>query len=129
MQQHTMPIAFASDAHKQRFVAIVEQMGKVYNGQVDREYGAALFILTEDDYTWECVKPYINRHIDFEAILSKVDWSGAYSELIKLAANLFNSNRYKANPGALTRLDENNFELALMALQIVYSGIALNEQE
>jgi hypothetical protein len=31
---------FKSDAHKARFLAAVQQQGKIYQGKIDEEYGA-----------------------------------------------------------------------------------------
>jgi hypothetical protein len=114
---------FKSDEHKQRFLAVIQQIGKIYDGKLDQEYGAALYILTADADTWEQASNYVNRSgIDFETMLKRVHFSGGYSVLMRLAGNLFN-NRMPCNAVELMRLDEDNFTVALTALQVRRSSL------
>lgn len=112
-------IFFKGKEHKNRFVGAMIQIGKVYSGKFDPEYGAAIYILTADVSTWNKASDYVSRGgIDFEALLKEVDWSGGYQVLIQWAANLFNEHAAHIDPVELMRLDENNFQVAISALQI-----------
>ncbi len=111
-------IFFTSAGHKQRFLAAMQQIGKIHNGKLNEEYGAALYVLTSSAVAWEKAESYVDREgIYFEALLREVDFSGGYSVLIRFAANLFN-DRTACSPVDLMRLDDQNFELALSALQV-----------
>src|SRR5579862_3144468 len=116
-----------SAAHKQRFLTIMQQIGKIFDGKVDPEYGAALYILTSDAATWEQASRYTQRNaIDIETLLKEVDFSHGYEVLLKLAANLFNELNeagQQVRPVDLMILDEDNFSVALTALQIRYYSL------
>jgi hypothetical protein len=113
----TDSIFFKSIEHKDRFLTAIQQIGKVYNGKLDPEYAAALFVLTSDLITWEKASGYVSRHgIDFDALLQEVDFSHAYVALIKLAGNLFNAGYTACSPVDLYGLDDTNFKIALSAL-------------
>jgi hypothetical protein len=120
-----------SATHKQRFLAIMQQIGKVFDGRVDPEYGAALYILTSDASMWEQASKYVERNaIRIEDLLSEVDFSHGYEVLIKLAANLFNELNeagQQVRPVDLMILDEENFQVALAALQIRYSSLRVDD--
>jgi hypothetical protein len=114
----TTNIFFKSPEHKQRFLVAMQQIGKIYGGKLDPEYGAALYILTADLSTWQKAQGYVRRDgIDIPTMLEDVDFSGGYSVLIKWAGNLFNSWEH-IDPIELLRLDESNFEIAISSLRI-----------
>ena len=46
-------IFFKSPQHKERFVATMQRLGKIYDGAFDPEYAAAVYILTADLSTAE----------------------------------------------------------------------------
>src|SRR5690349_20065233 len=99
--RNTMPtnIFFKKPDHKQRFVAAMHAIGKIYRGAYDSEYGAALYVLTADVSIWQKTRDYVSRHgIDFEALLEELDWSGGYRALLQWAANLFNEQAAQCNP-------------------------------
>jgi hypothetical protein len=114
-----MAFYFTSKEHQARFLATMHEIHKIDNGKLDPEYAAAVYILTSRAGTWERAQPYVSSGgIEFEELLSEVDWSGGYSSLLNLAANLFN-DRYPCNPcDVVTRLDHENFTIALNAMQI-----------
>lgn len=114
-----MAFYFTSKDHHARFLATMREIRKIDAGKLDPEYAAAVYILTSRSGTWERARSYVSSGgIEFEALLSEVDWSGGYSSLLNLAANLFN-DRYPCNPcDVVTRLDSENFELALTAMKI-----------
>src|SRR5260221_12875480 len=75
-------IFFRSADNKQRFLAAMQETGKVYDGQLDQEYGAGFC---------EKLRDYVSRDgIDIEAILAEVNLSRAYAVLVHLARNLIN---------------------------------------
>ncbi len=120
-------IFFTSPEHKQRFLTAMLSIGKVYAGKLDPEYASALYILTSGSGTWQKAESYVDRDgIDFETLFAEVDFSGAYSALIRLAGNLFNSATL-CNPVDLYGLDERNFTVALNALQIRRVNLPIDE--
>ena len=113
-----MTIFFTSAQHRVGFLTAMRALGKIYDGQLDPQYGAALYILTADSDTWNQASDYVDRGgIRFEDLLAEIDFSGAYVNLIRLAGNLFNGNT-ACSPVELYRLDDRNFQVALSALQI-----------
>lgn len=111
-------IFFKSPEHKQRFVTTMQQIGKIYDGKLDPEYGAAVYILTADLSTWNKANSYVScEGIDIPALLEETYFSGGYSVLIRLAGNLFNSQIH-IEPIDLLRLDEGNFNVALTSLKL-----------
>lgn len=122
-------IYFKSEGHKERLLAAIQAIGKVWeNGKIDPEYGAALYILCADLATWQRTSSYVTPSgIDFEAILEDEDFSGGYGVLISLAGNLFNDN-VKVNAVDIpSRLDERNFTLALSAFIIRRHGLQVSD--
>ena len=109
-------IFFKSDEHKQHFLATMQQLGKIYAGELDPEYAAALYILTADAGTWQKAREYVSSEgIDIQTMLEEIDFSSGHLVLIRLAGNLFN-NQEHLDPLEFLRLDERNFHLALTAL-------------
>jgi hypothetical protein len=120
---------FKSQEHRERFLAALLALGKIYNDKIDQEYGAALYILTADHAIWQKAQPYIERHaIDIEAMLAEIDLSHGYEILVKLAGNLFNGEQH-LDPLDFIILDERNFAVALTALQIRRSSLSLQVLE
>jgi hypothetical protein len=120
-------IVFKGPEHKQRFVETMQRIGgKIYQGQFDPEYAAAVYILTADLSTWRKAGTYVARNgIDFESLLEEVDFSGSYQVLIKWAGNLFNEQQH-LDPIETLRLDESNFQIALSALLIRRYGLQVS---
>lgn len=109
---------FKSEAHKLRFLTAIQDIGKVYEGKLDQEYAAALYILTATSGTWEKASSYVSHDgIDFPAMLQEEDFSSGYLTLIKLAGNLFNGEQH-LDPLEFMGLDEFNFRAALTALEL-----------
>ena len=110
---------FTSDDHKRRFLEMMRALGKIDGGKFDQEYGAAVYLLTSSAGTWEKASNSVSRSgIEFEALLSEVDWSGAYSSLIMLAGNLFNERTNCNLVDLPSRLDDRNFAVAMTAFYI-----------
>ena len=112
-------IFFTSPEHKAGFLTAMQGLRKVYDGKLDPEYGAAVYILTADSDTWDQASGYVDRDgIDFEALLRDIDFSHGYQILVQLAGNLFN-DRTACNPVDLCAvLDDRNFQVAMTAFQI-----------
>lgn len=120
-------ISFKTPAHKIRFVAALQSIGKVYEGRYDPEYAAAIFILSADTSTWNKAQGYVAREgIDIETMLKEVDFSGGYSVLMQLAGNLFN-DQISINPVELMRLDDSNFKIAIDAIKLRRYGMSAGE--
>jgi hypothetical protein len=120
-------IFFTSPDHKQRFLTVMQRLGKIDDGRLNQEYGAALYILTASHSLWQKSQAYVERHaIDIEAMLAEIDVSHGYAVLLKLAGNLFNGEHH-IDPVEFMRLDANNFTVALTALQI--RRASLHEQD
>lgn len=120
-------VFFKAVEHQQRFLAAMQQIGKIYAGKLDPEYAAALYILTADRGTWQKARAYVSRHgIDIQTLLEEVDFSSGYSVLIKLAGNLFN-NQQHLDPLEFLRQDERNFPVALTALILRRSSFHVND--
>ena len=118
-------IFFTSAAHKAGFLTAMAGLRKIYDGKLDPEYGAAIYVLTSSASTWDKASEYVDRDgIDFEGLLRDVDFSGAYSNLIRLAGNLFNGQT-ACSPVELYRLDERNFTVALTALRLRRTSVAV----
>lgn len=120
-----MKILFNNQQHLSRFLEAIQRIGKVYDGdKIDCYYGSALYILADDAWTMEKAASYISSHgMNFEDMLKEVDFGGAYSVVILLAyaCSIFNGNM-DVDFEDFMRLDENNFQLALTALQFRYYG-------
>lgn len=111
-------IFFTSTEHRQRFLAALQNQGRGFAGALDPEYTAAFYILTAHLSTWQKASDYIDDEgIDFETLLREIDFSAAYSVLIDLAWNLFNSGCH-VDPIEFLRLDEQNFRLAVAAIHL-----------
>src|SRR5260221_4169711 len=90
-REHMAPVFFKSPEHRLRWLVALQTMGKIYDGKLDQEYGAALYVLTADLDTWQQAQAYIDRTgIDFPELLAKGEFSGGYTVLIQSAGNLFN---------------------------------------
>ena len=121
-------IFFKSPKHRQRWLSTLLALGKEYDGRLDAEYGAALYILTADLDTWQQAQAYVGRDgIDFEALLREVHFSGGYGALIRLAGNLFNDRTACSPVDLATRLDDTNFTVALTALQVRRSSLQVDD--
>lgn len=113
---------FKSPAHQARFLAAIQQTGKIDHGKVDPEYGAALYILTSDAHTWASAQSYIDADgIDFRRMRKGLAFSHGHDILLRLAGNLFNSC-FRVSPVEFTILDAANFTVALEAQGIRYQG-------
>jgi hypothetical protein len=116
---------FTSPEHQQRFLTVMQQCEKIYEGQLDPEYATAFYLLTAHAAIWDMAQSYVFSYgIDIEAMLEEVNWSSGYLVLIKLAGNLFN-NQQHLDPLEFLCLDPRNFQLALTALIVRRSSLSL----
>ncbi len=117
---------FTSAGHKSRFVAAMQQIGKVYDGKLDPEYGAALYILTASAGTWSKAESYVSSDgIGIATMLEGGAFGGGHSVLIQLAGNLFNGEEH-IDPLEFLRLDDGNFQVALTAIIVRRSSIHID---
>jgi hypothetical protein len=118
---------FRSEGHKTRFVEEIQRIGKIYDGKLDEEYSAALYLLTGSLNTWSKVKSHVDRDgINFEDLLEAVDLSGGESVLVRWAGSLFGQPIH-IDPIELMRLDEHNFKLAIQALRLRRNPVRMDE--
>jgi hypothetical protein len=125
-------IFFKTPDHKQRFLAAIRNLGRIYaDNKLDQEYSAALYILTADLDIWNMASGYIDDEgIDFRAMLSEVDFSGGWHRLIKHAAHLFNYMDHPSIPVIeLMHLDGHNLRIALDAIRLRYKQWTIREIE
>lgn len=123
-----MNIFYTSPDHKKRWLTAILTIEKTWEGKLDPEYASALYILTSSARTWQKTASSVDREgIDFAAMVQEVDFSGGSVRLIRLAWNLFNDGT-PCNPVDLvTAIDEQNFTIALNALQIRRARLPLSE--
>lgn len=120
---NTQRVFFKSAGHKQRFLNIMQQLGKVYGGKYDEEYAAALYILTSALGIWEKAEGYVDRSgIDFDVMLGEEHFTTGQAVLIRLAGNLFSGDQHVDPHEFYGTLDDENFVVALEALQLRRHG-------
>lgn len=121
---------FTSPEHAVRFTEIMARLGKISGDTYDNEYSAALYLLTSRASTWEKTSGYVHQDgIGFARILQEEDFGAAYSVLIRLAANLFDLYQFQLGDIAeLLRLDEENYALALDAINIRRYGLVIDQK-
>lgn len=96
----------------------MQRLDKLGQRAPDAEYAAALYILTATAALWDKASGFVDaERIEFPAMLAEQDFSGGYGVLVSLAGHLFNG-RTHIEPLELLRLDEQNFLVALTALQV-----------
>jgi hypothetical protein len=113
-------VNYLNDLHKTTLIDCLKKLDKIYpSGEVDREYLAALYIISATDEMRRKCLPYIDLEImgiDFPTMLEEQDFSSGYSALVRLASNLFNEYS-KVTPMDLIRhLSGELFNLAIEAI-------------
>jgi hypothetical protein len=127
IKENDVTISFTSDHHRKRFLQAVQQLDKVDEGKIDREYGAAIYLLSAENQIWQGVQYYLSRTgIKFAAMLDELPLSSGEAVLLQIAGNLFNDS-LSVNPIELLRLDERNFNLALSAIKMRRYGLYLKD--
>lgn len=119
-------IIFINKQHRARMLYLLKETEKIYQktGGIDVEYGAAYYLLSAYEGTYNKVRKYISSSgIKFKNILDKQDFSSGEKRLVKLAANLFNSANDELAPADLINyLDDNLFEVAMCAMWMRRNG-------
>lgn len=109
---------FISAEHKARFLWVMKPLEKRDGTRFDSEYASAIYILTAHALNWKSASDYVSREgIRFSDMLEEVYHSTGEETLVKLAANLFGHD-ITVNPVDFMYLDDNNFKLAMNAIQI-----------
>ncbi len=113
---------FAHAEHRGRMKEAMKAAKAVSpSGWLDREYAAALFILTGMEWTWPRLKPYTGeRYIDCEGMLNDLHLSKGEELLVSLAGNLFNGRTYSSfQPiDLIDVLDDEMLQLAITGFAI-----------
>jgi hypothetical protein len=116
-----------TEPHKERFIKAITSIGKVYNGKLDQEYAAALYLLTANSGLWHKIESYADRDgINFREIIENVDLSGGESVLVKWAGSLFGQDIH-IDPIELMRLDQHGFDAAIESLKLRRYGAYLDD--
>ena len=109
---------FKSPEHKQRLIAALQRLGKIYRDGVDVEYAAILYILTCTTGMWDRTESYVSAGgIDVQSMLAEQHWSGGFGVLIRLGGNLFNGNE-RVDPLEFMQLDQDYYRVAVTAISI-----------
>lgn len=123
-----MNIFFRSAAHKARFLGAINQIGKIYDGKLDPEYAAALYILTASSGSWLKAAGHVSRNgIDFEELRATAYSSGEQT-MLAIAWSLFNGHQ-SVNLADLSGLDGHNFRITLDAMRLRWRNWSLREIE
>jgi len=116
-------IKFLDRHHSVRMFSLVDKFEKANkaNGRVDIEYGTAFYLLASNEDIYKKALPYIGDGIQFKNMLAKQDFSSGEKVIVKLAANLFNSNYKNIAPiDIIGYLDNELFETAMCAMSMRY---------
>jgi hypothetical protein len=122
MSSDRQEIYFKSPEHEKRFWSAVQ--AHIYDGLLDKEYGAALYILSSHWYIWESAAKYIDARghgLDIPEMIEHEDLSSGYKVLVSLAGNLFN-NQVQCNVVDFIKLDAANLRVAFMAMHLRFYG-------
>ncbi len=83
------------DGHREAMKQAVAETPAIKAGRLDREYAAALYLLTGMEYVWPRLKQYANRDgIDHEGMLDE-PLSCGERLIVGLAGNLFNGGHLR----------------------------------
>lgn len=107
--------------HEAWFRAALENaQGYTKEGEIDLEYGTALYILTGMSSAWSRLERFLNRmDIDFPGMMS-AGLSSGETLMVALAWNLFNANDHPmlSPVDLVTRVDDGMFELVVNGLYL-----------
>jgi len=115
-------IKFLGKPHTVRMLNLLRETQKIneVTGYIDIEYGTAYYLLSSYEDIYNKARKYISSDgIKFKNMLSKQDFSTGEKILVKLAANLFNSNNYDIAPiDIIGYLDDELFDVAMSAIMM-----------
>jgi hypothetical protein len=112
---------FIDDAHRFRFVELIEKSGKRCDRRVDGQYATAMSILSTEAIYPHAVNHISKDGIDFKAI-KRQPLSDAGLFMTAAAENLF-TGVGAVNLDNITILDSENFVTVLRAMQFRVYGI------
>ncbi|MDK2919608.1 MAG: hypothetical protein PWQ37_2341 [Candidatus Petromonas sp.] len=126
-----MSIFYKTKKHREILIKTLKNIKRVYpqyKNEVDLYYLPAIYLLTSDEEIRKKSLHYISDEgIDFQKIKSN-DFSSGYVILVQLAHHLFDSaNESPEIMELISRLDKDNFELALQAIRLRRSSKYLEE--
>lgn len=111
---------FLNYEHEKSFVERVMDLPDRY--RKSKEFQSVLFLTTGNEELGGELFPYFNPQIgelDFTAMFEEKDFSSRLSVLAKLAVVLYDGG-LELDISELSRLDKDNFELAINAIRLRY---------
>jgi len=120
------PVYFINKYHKSNYQRLLK-----INGPDKPEFNASAYILasigimqdTEGDIA-NVEKHFLHNHIDYEALLTTLGNNPSDRALIKLAANLFDSNNYANVSLTFAPMDDIYQAVAYQALLLQYPSFS-----
>ncbi len=128
-------VVFKANGHKERFLAILREIGSFgrtqLDAQISAEYGSALYLLTSTPAIWGEVESRISGSgIPFDQILAEGRFSSTETTLIRLAANLFGFGGIDVDMLTLCNYgNEVDFAVVLSALRLRRSRLKFSDFE
>jgi len=120
------PVYFINKYHKSNYQRLLK-----INGPDKSHFNASAYILASigilQDSEGEIAaveKYYLPNHIDYEALLTKLGTNPSDRALIKLAANLFDSNNYANVSQTFAAMDDVYQAVAYQALLLQYPSFS-----
>lgn len=122
-------LKFLGKPHTVRMLNLLKETNKINErtGNIDIEYGTAYYLLAANEDIYNKALSYISDGIQFKKMLAKQDFSSGQKIIVKLAANLFNSNNKDIAPiDIIGYLDNDLFDVAICAINMrYYQGLNL----
>lgn len=121
-------IYYTDAEHKQQLKSLIEKTNKTYqDGIVDNYYLVAYYILTSSSELRKKALKFVNQDgIDFTEIRQQ-DFSSGYKILLDLAEELFNNGAKASISSIVDRLDEDNFNVAIQAIELKRESIKFTD--
>lgn len=120
------PVYFINKYHKSNYQRLLK-----INGPDKTEFNASAYILASigilhdnEGKITTIEKHYLPNRIDYEALLSKLGNNPSDRALIKLAANLFDSNNYANVSQIFSSMDDIYQAVAYQALLLQYPSFS-----
>jgi hypothetical protein len=122
-------IYYTDIEHRYNLIKLLKDTNKVYaEYEVDNYYLCAYYVLCSNKYIIKKAAKFITGDgIRFEDMLNNEDWCSGHKILIKLANELFNNNANVSINNMCNVLDNDNFKVALQAMELKRLNIYLED--